>query len=66
MLCTVAKCFDLFFSNVAKHSGTSGITAPVAESAQTTSQRREDMRLTKMMLTIFLCFVVNFNVINFF
>jgi hypothetical protein len=29
------------------------------ESSQTTTQRREDMRLTKMMLTIFLCFVVS-------
>lgn len=38
---------------------TTGV-AVATDSAQSTSQRREDMRLTKMMLTIFLCFVVCF------
>ncbi len=59
ILQAILSNYSLFyFSNVAKHSAGTGISAPNTESAQTTTQRREDMRLTKMMLTIFLCFVV--------
>ena len=49
-------------TEVKRNAGTTQIDAKASSAlaAQNSAQRREDIRLTKMMLTIFLCFLVCF------